>query len=392
MAVAVAACGDPAAVDEANLVRVTVIRDGEPAFHDVVFQDPDSRIIAEESPDGDGVVGAVMPAGGFVTVRTGAPVTYAGVKPGDHITYESASGVPISFPLEIPLDPGAADHVVYSTCYDGNDDGVGFGTAATPTKTARMFARRACPSMDVLIVSRTQAQVPLRTLLATDLPVAVDEKVTISGTYQPVRPLTLEHALPENTSVATTITLATPKGEIYSARTTGLSQVFQIPADPLHFRQQTRVVQPAGTMFFSTWEETARAKYTFDDDAYARQGFASGVRFDTAAHAITWTPSPDGATNDFSVAMLLFPGDGGQPTFGWQIYAPYEAGRIAFPVLEVPNFPMHAPPTVQFVANVSAPGGWDAWRPAMPSRAYLAHEKGGYIVGPSGESTIMRRP
>ncbi len=289
----VAAYGCQAPIDEASIVRVTVICDGEPGFDDVVFQDPDSKIISEESPD-DGVAAAPMPTGGFVTVLTGAPVTYAGVKPGDHIIFEANSGVPISFPLEIPVDPDAADHVVFSTCYD--DDGVVFGTASAPTKTAMMYARRACPSMDVLIVSRTQAQVPLHTLLAADLPVAVNQKVTVAGTYQPVRAVTLEHDLPANSSVETTITLATPKGQIYSARTTGLLQVFQIPADTLQFRQQTRVAHPAGKVSFSTWEETARAKYTFDDHSYARQGFASGATFDTAAHAITWTPSTDGAT------------------------------------------------------------------------------------------------
>ncbi|MEO8844506.1 MAG: hypothetical protein ABI591_21135 [Kofleriaceae bacterium] len=405
--VALAACGDdagnrkimdaPAVIQDegmidgaTNPVTVTVTNSGGPAADiEVYFQNADSTLVATAHTDANGVASQVMAAGGFVTVVNAYGVqpglggittndldTWAGVKPGDHLVFDTSyASTSATVTIQLPLDTanGAASYTVFTTCSNG-------GTATIPapsgtgvsTVAQQIFLGGCGGTADVMVVANDIDNQAVSSFYVPAQPINDGDTIDYTAkTYAAVAQRAYE--LDNNPSTDNSIVLddrfVTSRGQVYFASSNAAgataTTTLALPALPTGALDVVHTDQQVNSTGRNTvaWGPSA-ADYTVDYGASLLGDFSVDPTFDTGTQTLGWTLGA-GMAPVFSVSSISGQ-RAGASSWSWQIVGP-SGTQVALPTLpsDVADFTLMATDTI-FIDGVGigyAPGGYDAFRP-----------------------------
>jgi len=387
----------PALIDspaQALPVLVTVtFPDGTPVPDTkVYFQNVDSSVVGEAPLDASGNARQVMNAGGYATAVLpnvliggfGASaaqfmvVTWAGVKPGDHlILTPPASNVTIQTTITIPLDTlhtGITQYLIQGTCgYAQLPVTAPSGSGVTSTTTSFSFTN-GCTASDMFVAALDQNFKPVSSFFIPAQPVSSGLAIDYQAqTYAlgATRTYTFNNVT-SGFTVGVTDNLFTGRGQLYSGAFAPTSAenpatvTVPVPAaiagslDVVHAEQSG-----ANTARnFIEWGTTGA--YSTDWSADLLPDFETAPSLDTGTHIVSWTTTGGSLTADFSAVGVTASRQ--TPTlqqWQWGIIGP-SGTQLAYPNLPTDVADLNVASTDSF--NVAAtrilkvPGGYDAAR------------------------------
>jgi len=392
----IAACGDggdrkvsDAAVApiDAPSPTVTVIvkhTDGSPAaLVPVYFQAADSTVIASMETGPAGTASAPMPDGGSVTILDPDPTpavgvaghhlyTWTGVKPGDHLIYDT-SGAITDFPIvvfKVPFDTAHAGVVGYdieSSCG---------GFIAEPTTTGTTFTQQislyGCNGIADVMVTGLDASSHAVSYFYVANQTIVDQATIDYSTQTYALATTRTFTFTNNDMPSAELdfddTIVSVRGPLYTGYAAATLAdpaiaTVAIPVAPLGSSDVLHMVQRVA--------ETKRERViwgptvdlTVDYAATRIPDFTSPPAFDPATHVLGWTASTTATAPDAAIAEVYV--TRASDTWLWDIAGP-SATQLQFPVIPTDAFDANIKATdtttVDSVALVKVPNGYDAVR------------------------------
>ena len=348
----------------------------------VYFQGNDSTLIATVATDANGVASAGMPDGGYVTIvdpdstTTGAVRTWAGVKNGDSLIYDTsrAAAVNSTVSFSLPRFPANAFAVTYTVSTPcGSTPNV-----SPPAGVAGAFPVAVVltcgPTTDVLVEVLDPNLKLLDTLFVADQPVSNGATVDY-GAKAYVAAVTRNFSLNNNVAAkAWTVTdrFEVAQGGFFTASSTGTAanpstaSLIEpaLPANTLDLLTLRQVANNTALQIES-WGPTG-GTVALDISQMLLPNFGAAPTFDVASHTAVWTQTPNTATADFTEAVLVIT-RGETPVAAWAMITP-NTMSAPFPVLpgDAATYNVLASDTVRSAVElVKYPGGWDAARPAL---------------------------
>jgi hypothetical protein len=425
-------------------VTITVTQGGDPVMGlTVYFQESDSTPVRSMQTGVNGKAGAVMHAGGFVTVvqlfpvqpvRAGAPseappgprsdlTTFAGVKEGDDLHLDLDPVTPeataITFDLSVPNEELGRTYTLYSSCGGPQKIGIGQGpvqagqraagaSAAAATPVTGSVTLAGCGGVADMLVIGTDAETQ-SWLYKPAVAVADGVPVALTDAYQdsPDVHFTYTGVAPTINSLFWERELRSGRGSLFftgmqeAPRDVDTAMSTMILPGPAGLLAVTMTIDAPttghGQQRFLEWG--GDGDYTLDYSAAALHGYASTPSAEVGSHVIQWTEAGGGVAPDFvfgSCDLQRFD-DNGLNTWSWQIVAPYTAGqaKLTYPVLPTTIYDYNPAaeerPKVQRLTTVKAPGGYDAFR----AHAFtLDRDPSSAITGATGRivSEVMFEP
>lgn len=360
------------------------------------FQNSDSSVVASTLTDSSGTASAVMASGGYVSVVLPAGAlafggatmryqvyTWAAVKPGDHLVLDNryANGPPSNVTFTLPIDTQHifSSYYVASNCGYGSSNGAA-GSAQSTVVITGSFANCANDTADILVYATDSSGTVVSSFSVLAQAIVDQAAVDYTGkTYEaPVtRNLELQNNDQPSSAVSAVDHVATARGELYtkgitlSLEANALGQQV-LPALPTGSFETLEFRQTAGVTDRTFYEFGTTGPYTRDWAIVRIPDFDPAVTpdLDTGTHAVTWaTTAPTGTAPDFSIAAV----QGGRTltattylSYSWIIAGPATTPSLIFPQLpiDVQDFNITAADShyIAFLGQVSAPGGYDAFR------------------------------
>ena len=367
----------------AGVVGLVVTQHGTPEAGVVVyFQNADSSLVARAVTDLTGTARATMATGGFVTAvlagQTSSLYTFAAVKPGDQLVLDDVVADPqLDVFSTTPSDPGApslAYYYLFSTCADV------WYQVQPDVQTGLGQARTGLGDMMAVMTSNWEGE-PIDYLYLPNVLVGNGSTIQLYGNYQTAQDMTFNYVnLPSAASIEFRSYVVTPRGVLfdaplstYATASSGNATIAaSVPAIPgtlvvteSYVATSSAVGSPAHDVL--DWGEPT-VSHALDYAAGGVHEYGAAPAFDSASDSITWGES--GARPDYVFAEYITWRRGATTTLDWpwEIVAPRsESASVRYPVLPVDEFDYNPEPAdtlaVEFVDNISVPGGYDAVRP-----------------------------
>lgn len=382
----------------------------------VYFQAADSTVIASMETGPAGTATALMPAGGSVTIVDPDPApsiavpdhrlyTWTGVKPGDHLIYDTSGDItdfPIVF-FQVPFDTAHAGVVAYdieSSCG---------GFIATPTPTGATFTQQVqlygCNGVaEVMVTGLDDAShavsyfyVPTQTI--TDQ--ATIDYSTQTYTLATTRTFTFTHNDAPNAELDFDDTILSVRGPLFTGYTAATLAdpaiaTVAMPVAPVGSSDALHVVQhvPNTKRERLIWGPTV--DLTIDVSTTRIPDFASAPAFDTATHVLAWTTTTTATPHDVAIAQVY--ASRSTATWTWDIAGP-GANELRFPVIPTDVFDANIvatdTTTILGLAIAKVPNGYDAVRSRVfqftptPSGATGAISRNTYALPPPPGFVMM---
>ena len=365
-------------------VTVTVKNQGPTPNIEVYFQNADSTLVATAHTDTNGIASQVMDAGGFVTLVDPyliAPpgfgggnelVTWAGVKPGDHLVLDNSSVQMLAtVTFELPLAIGAASYNFYASC---NNTVIPY---STPTGTGistvnQQVALDGCGgTADLLLVANDIDNQPVSYFYVPAQPINDGDTVDYTAkTFTTVvqRAFEFDNNASGDNAVTIGDQFVTSRGQIFqqnlSVGGTTVATTFAEPGLPTGALDVVTTQQSVANTDRNTvaWGPTA-ADYTVDYAASLLGDFAVDPSLDTGTHAMSWTLGV-GKAAQFAIGGVFASRLSATP-WSWQIIGP-SGTQLQLPTLptDVADFNIVATDsfTIETIGIGAAPGGYDAYR------------------------------
>lgn len=400
--VALAACGDDAGnrkimdapavghdegqIDspEASPVTVTVKHQAGPTENiEVYFQNADSTVVATSHTDANGIASQVMDAGGFVTLvnpyllagfgGSNQLVTWAGVKPGDHLVLDNSSvQMFATVTFQLPLAVGAASYNFYASCNNT------MFPYSTPTGTGISSVDEQVPlygcggTADLLLVASDIDNQPVSYFYVPAQPINDGDTIDYTAkTFTAVvqRAFEFDNNASPNNPVTIGDQFITSRGQVFQQQNlpvggTTVATTFFEPGLPTGALDVVTTQQTVANTNRNTvaWGPTA-ADYTVDYAASLLGDFTVDPSLDTGTHAMSWTLGA-GKTADFAIGGV-FASRLSATSWSWQIVGP-SGTQLQLPTLptDVADFTIVATDSfnVDSVRIGHVPGGYDAFR------------------------------
>jgi hypothetical protein len=390
-----------------DAVTVTVTLRGAPVPGvTVYFQNADSSLVLAAATGQGGTAGAVLAAGGQVTViepddGTDSGIThlatFVSIQPRDALHLDLAPTGAIdtaAFAVTVPAAPGASGYQLDTSCGQVVLDasGTGRGELAGCGGTA-----------DVLVIAldpATGATPFVGSLYVAGVRVA-DPPAIIQGSYAPAATVRFAYTgVPaSSTAVSTLQVIETARGRLYDASTSApvdageATGALDMPVASGALGLTVSEAAPAATDFgeqrvfeWGAWKPS----YALDFAGALLPAYASAPTYDPAARSVTWTENSGGVAPDFVRAQIHVFRDGvaDGKRWSWAIVAPRGAGpSVTFPRFPAGGFDFtpHADDAIGIddVMNASAPPGYDA------VRAHGFDDVQSYVAGSSGRFVVQ---
>jgi hypothetical protein len=400
--VALAACGDDAGnrkimdapaigrdegqIDSpaASPVTVTVKNQAGPTENiEVYFQNADSTVVATAHTDANGIASQVMDAGGFVTLVNpyllvgfgggNQLVTWAGVKPGDHLVLDNSSvQMFATVTFQLPLAVGAASYNFYASC---NNTMLPY---STPTGTGissvdEQVSLYGCGgTADLLLVASDIDNQPVSYFYVPAQPINDGDTIDYTAkTFTAVvqRAFEFDNNASPNNPVTIGDQFITSRGQVFQQQNlpvggTTVATTFFEPGLPTGALDVVTTQQTVANTTRNTvaWGPTA-ADYTADYAASLLGDFTVDPSLDTGTHAISWTLGA-GKAAQFAFGEI-FASRLSATGWSWQIVGP-SGTQLQLPTLPTDVADFNIVATDSFTigeADVgAAPGGYDAYR------------------------------
>ena len=408
-------------------VTVTVTLGGVPAPNvTVYFQSKDSATTATVATGIDGVATSPVEAGGFVTVVDPEPpppgligptahlATFAGVQPGDHlfrdVPLESAQGASVQFTISVPNEQQGYDYTLYSTCGTAS---IGRGNsparARRPARGRKAAAIAAEPLIanvelfgcggraDLLVVGTDSDNFVRSWQYQANVALVTEGTVTFSS-YQSPEDQTYSYTVLDNTSnLHVTRELRTARGTLYTIDTFAsvegssgsLNVSMPTPEDAIAITTTTDELNFPSSSRPTIVEWGLNTSYTLDIPATRLHAYDDAPVLDIPGHAVTWIDQTAGQAPQLTITSTQNSrsDENGSHTWTWDLVAPWQAGKVAYPVLPTTLFDFNPAsndePFVQRLTTAKVPGGYDAARP----RVFAGDLQGG-VAGASGQILV----
>jgi hypothetical protein len=384
-------------------VTITVTVNGVPAANVAVyFQDHASQVVLAAATDAQGTAGALVPAGGFVTVfepagTSGATrlVTFAATSPGDHLHLDlgtSDPNLPTTFKLQVPAMAGAVGYQLYSSC----------GQAGVAATTATSVTLDGCNgSADMVVVAYDDTSAPIGNVYFSSVPVFDDSTRALSGTYTtplPTASYTYSDVPASITDVRSYARIFTSRGAIYDSSAASAvagamaSNTLVLPQTTMTSQLVVSDAMPAasehGEQLVYDWSASS-STYSLDLASALLPAYDNAPTYDAAAHRVIWTErtgavTPDLVRTTVNVYRDAFP----QGTaWSWSIVAPRaSSSSVTFPTLPADSFDYNPQSsdtvTVSELLSAHVPGGYDTFR------AHGFSDVTGLVTGDSGRIVV----
>ena len=343
----------------------------------VYFQANDSSVIATIATDANGVATAPMPNGGFVTVIdpdvTGEIRTWAGVKNGDSLTYDTSSteiDSTVTFNIPRYVAPNGVTYTISTPCGSAANVTAPVGAlGAFPVSVGLTCG----PTTDVLVETRDPNLKLLSSFFVADQAITNNGTVDYSTktyTAATTRSITLNN----NTSLKSwTIEddFENAQGDFFNGSATGTAAnpstaSIVEPALPANVLDLLLIQEVVGTTVHAieTWGSTG-GTVALDVSTMLLPDFSGAPAFDVASHTIAWTQAAESATPDYSLGLLGV--TRGNTRFTWEMVTPTTTA-VGFPVLvdDAAMYNVLGSDTVApRVLLEKSPGGYDAVRPTV---------------------------
>jgi hypothetical protein len=342
----------------------------------VYFQGPDSAIIDASLTDEHGVAWALMPSGGFVTVREheGAGLdhlsTFTGVQPSDALTLDlSPTGATDERTLHItvPADSNATGYRIFAPC--------GEAYLATTSEDITLVG---CGAVTDLVVATLDADgLPVGAIFAPAINIG-DGPVTLTDPYQPLATLTLDYTnVPSSVSFVGTYEALSATQRAYST-TTGVVPssgaalaTIKMPASSGTELTATNLYPVNGQVGAQTiynWH-AATTSYSLDVGSVLLPPYATAPTFDPATRVLSWTEGAGVQQPDVVRARIHVYRDGvpSGPAWTWRIVAARSATSVTYPKLPVIDNVDFNPVagdaiSIDELTTLSLPGGFAGFR------------------------------
>lgn len=357
LAIMLVGCGDNAAALDAagdadtSHVTLTATKDGAPMVGvNVYFQNADSSLVLATTTDATGTARALIVPGGYVTALDpyGAPgpgspdlvKTFAGVRPGDHLSLDQNNPPSVKLAITAPADPSgnANAYRFVSTCGGTSLNAPG-GTAGVATGSAIL----PCSGVaDVMVVTETGAGDPLSYIYRPSVAMTDPVRIAFAAPYAPAVPrtYTIDGHPDAQQSISIRDTVATDRGPLYQQLLFGVGDPAVMSSTMPAFVGATDIVavretpsSQVGGRNVIAWDAFSAA-FTLD--------FAGNLvpdctapTYDAAAHALSWTEASGAQQPDLTLVDLSVIRSADHRAWTWSIVAPHTGTTLAFP--QLPN-------------------------------------------------------
>jgi hypothetical protein len=345
-----------------------------------MFQSADSSLVLTAATDDHGTVGAVLAAGGYVTViepddGTGVTrlATVAATMPGDalHLDLAPLGATDASeLTVTVPTAPGAAGYQIDTSCGQ-------LLAAASATTTGQLIG---CDgAADMLVMAIDQSSAILGSLYVADVSIS-DQPAILSGSYSALVATAFAYSgVPSATNLVTTFqAIVTARGSLFDATTTGAvaaggaTSALDMPAAMGALALTVSSPQPGasehGEQRVFDWGPPS-SPYTLDFASAMLPAYATAPSYDSTTRTVSWTERDGGVAPDVIRARIhmfrdAFP-DG--RAWSWEIVAPRGAvPSVAYPRFAGSGFDYNPGATditgVDDLVTISVPGGYEAVR------------------------------
>lgn len=330
-------------------VTLTVTMRGAPAQGVAVyFQNADSSLVREATTDEHGTAGAVLAAGGYVTViepddgsGTTRLATFAATMPHDTLRLDLAPIGAIdstAIAISVPRMMGAAGYQIYTSCGQ-------LGADASGTASGQL---EGCGgAVDVIVMANDQTASILGSLYVAGVTVG-GQPAILNGLYDALVPTTFSYAgVPSSSGIVTTYqAIATARGTLFGASTSGsadagrATSALDMPATTGTIALTVSSAVPASTEHGEQrvfdWGPPS-SSYALDLASAMLPAFAAAPTYDPATRSISWTERTGGVPPDLVRARVRVFRDAVPEgrAWTWAILAPRGAG----PSVALPRFP-----------------------------------------------------
>lgn len=401
--------GPPTADAAAGAVTVSVTVGGIPAANvPVYFQDADSTLVLAVTTDAQGTAGAIIAAGGYVTLIE-PPAgdgrvhlsTFAAVEPGDalHLDLEPRIALPpVVVDLTVDTAAETSRYDVFTSC--------GAGVIAPeipvgPTVTGTIQLEGCTGGAADIIVMPFDADnnalgakyYPNRSVDGG--PVALDDGAGYPALVN--KDFTYSAVPPEISFVGTYHALTTERGLLFDGSTgnpqaASVTNTMNQPVAPGTTALTATAFVPAANQFgeqlVMDWEPSG-GSYALDVSATLIAPYASGGTYDPATHSIAWTEA-GGVQPDVVRAQLGAYRDDipeGR-AWSWRIVAPHGGTKVSYPRLPNDGFDFNPAEgdtvSISQLTTARLPAGYAR---AVRERGFDTLKR--LITGPSGRLVVQ---